>query len=262
MKTKFGVILILLSFIVLGSNAFAAVDYTFKGTITRTENRSIVPDNSPQCDGSTPTMPTVNYSVTLIDSTVTDFSFRIVKKSDNSAYYNSLGHTIITSGGSKNFDLATGELTYTITGIPKTSEILIVRLYTNSGGTGSPYSEQEISVSSDTRPKAGFVTFGNVGDGSDGGSQGSISSVGGFVTSASISNGASYSQITVNFTALDDASYVAMVTLQSSTGTRFSSNNVTTPVVYDKQTGSFKVLIEDNGVDIEDLRMDLVLQAY
>ncbi|MBI3260482.1 MAG: hypothetical protein HYZ54_13565 [Ignavibacteriae bacterium] len=262
MKTKNGIILLLICIGIFTSEAFAAVDYTFKTNVTRTETRSIVPDNSPNCDGSTPTMPTINYDVTIIDSQFTDFSFRIVKKSDLSAYYNSLNHTVITSGGSQNFDLTNGELTYTITGIPKTNEILIVRFYKNAGGTGSPYYEQEISISSNTRPQAGFVTFGNVGDNSDGGGAGAITATGGAISSASINNAPMYSEITVNFTDLGDANYVAMVSLESTNGTRFNSNNVSVPVIYDKTSSSFKVLLEDNGVSIEDLRLDIIIQAY
>lgn len=265
MKTKNGIILLLICIGICTSEAFAAVDYTFKTSVTRTETRQIVPDNSANCDGSTPTMPTISYDVVLIDSVFTNFSFRIFKKSDNSAYYNSLGHTVITSGGSQNYDLTNGELTYTITGIPKTNEILIVKFYKNSGGTGTADFEQEISISSNTRPQAGFVTFGNVGNGSVNGDNtgvpGSITSTGGFVTGASISNGNLASEITVNFTDLGDANYVAMVTLYSNSN-EYLSNNVTVPVVYAKGSSSFKVLIEDVGGFYQDLRLDIIIQAY
>lgn len=262
MKTKYGIILLLICIVTFSFDAIAAVDYTFKTSVTRTESRSIVPDNSANCDGSVPNLPTINYNVTLIDSVFTDFSFRIVKKSDLSAYYNSLGHTVITSGGGQNFDLATGELTYTITGIPKTNEILIVRFYKNNDGSGSPYSEQEISISSNTRPQAGFVVFGNVGDGSDGGAAGAVTSTGGAISGATINNAATYSEVTVNFTDLGDANYVVMVSLESTTGTRFNSNEVAVPVVFDKTSSSFKVLLEDNGAIIENLRLDIIIQAY
>lgn len=262
MKTKYGIILLLICIGLFTSEAFAAVDYTFKTSVTRSETRQIVPDNSANCDGSTPTMPTISYDVVLIDSVFSNFSFRIFKKSDNSAYYNSLGHTVITSGGSQNYDLTNGELTYTITGIPKTNEVLIVKFYKNSGGTGTADFEQEISISSNTRPQAGFVVFGNVGDGTDGGGAGSISSTGGAISGASISNAAAYSEITVNFTDLGDANYVAMVSLESTNGSRFNSNNVAVPVVFAKTSSSFKVLLEDNGASIEDLRLDIIIQAY
>ncbi len=263
MKTKYGIILLLICIVTFSFDALAAVDYTFKTTVTRTESRSIVPDNSPNCDGSTPSLPTINYSVTLIDSVFTDFSFRIVKKSDLSAYHNSLGHTVVTSGGGQNFNLATGELTYTITGITKINEILIVRFYKNNDGSGSPYSEQEISISSNTRPQAGFVTFGNVGNGTnDGGAAGAITETGGAISSASIVNDNDYSDITVNFTDLGDANYVAMVSLQSITD-RFNCNNVRPPVVFNKTSNSFKIFIEkDPNTNPQDLRLDIIIQAY
>ena len=267
MKTKYGIILLLIGIVACSFETFAA-DYTYKVTVTRTENRSIVPDNSANCDGSVPTLPTINYSVTMIDSNFTQFSIRIVKKSDLSAYYSTgLSNLTVTHGG--NFNLATGELTHTITGIPKINETLIIRFYKNGGATGSPYAEQELTIATDTRAKAGYVTFGNVGNGDifanggdNSGNPGSISSYGGFVTSASISNSAQASEITVNFTALDDANYVAMVSVTS--GDPYNSNNIMVPVVYNKTSGSFKILMEDNAypTTVESIRLDLILQAY
>jgi len=259
MKTKFGVILILLCLIALSADALA-VNYTFKTTVTRTESRSIVPDNSANCDGSAPSLPTINYNVTLIDSNFTQFTIKIVKKSDNSDYFGPVTAGV-THGG--NFNLATGELTYTITGITKTNEILIVKFYKGASAAGTPDAEQEISVSSNTRPQAGYVTFGNVGNGaSDGGSPGSITGFGGFITNASINNGNTSSNITINFTALDDANYTANVSLVGISNI-VNNSQVTCPVIYSKTTSSLVIFLSDvDNPAIQDLRLDIVIQSY
>jgi hypothetical protein len=259
MKTKYGIILLLIGIIVCSVDALA-FDYTFKTTVTREVTNTLQFDNTPGCDGSTPNNPPIEYKARYIDSFFTHFSIRIVKKSDNSAYFDGGNHTVVHGG---NFNLETGELTYTIADIPKTKEILVIRFYTNNNASGQPYAEQEISATGDTRGKAGYVTFGNVGDGSDGGGGGgAISGYDGVVTGASISNGVNYSEITVNFQDFGDANYAAMVSVQS-IGNRFNDNNITTPVVYAKNGTSFKVLLEKNPTgNPANLRLDIIIQPY
>ncbi len=255
MKTKYGIILLLSCIVLFSYNAFA-VDYTLKTTITRTENRSIVPDNSPNCDGSTPTLPTVNYSVTLIDSTVTVFSVKVFKKSDNSLWYDDLNHTIVTSGGGQNYDLATGELTHTITGIPATKEILIARIYLNAGGTGSPYKEQEFSIAKNSRPSGGFITIGDIGSGT------TIGGFGGVATGGSKTNpGGNSSIITVNIETQEDANYVVMLNAVSLGTLDWDNDFLFHPVVVNKTTTSFDIYLEDGGAT-ENLRFDIIIQPY
>lgn len=254
MKTKYGMILLLSCIVLFSYNAFA-VDYTLKTTITRTENRSIVPDNSPNCDGSTPSMPTVNYSVTLIDSSVTVFSIKVFKKSDNSLYHSDLNHTIVTSGGGQNYDLATGELTHTITGIPSTKEILIARIYLNSGGTGSPFAEQEFSIAVNSRPAAGFIDVGDIASGT------SIGSFGGVVTGGSKSSAGSTSTITVNIEDQEDANYVVAVSVRG-LGTDTWDNEQTIPIVTSQSSNSFTVYLEETNNTVQDLRLMFIVQRY
>lgn len=256
MKTKFGVILILLCLIALSADALA-VNYTFKTTVTRTESRSIVPDNSANCDGSAPTLPTINYNVTLIDSNFTQFTIKIVKKSDNSDYFGPVTAGV-THGG--NFNLATGELTYTITGITKTNEILIVKFYKGASAAGTPDAEQEISVSSNTRPQAGFINIGDIAL-NDNTTHG-LGTFGGIVTGGStFSNDAVGTYITVNFPTQEDTDYIVMLTYHS-LGAVGSDNNVRMPVVYNKTTTSFEVYIEEINASGQNLRLDIILQHY
>ena len=254
MKTKYGIIL-LLSCIVLFSNNASAVDYTLKTSITRTENRSIVPDNSPNCDGSTPSMPTVNYSVTLIDSSVSVFSVKVFKKSDNSLYLDDLNHAIVTSGGGQNYDLSTGELTHTITGLTGTKEILIARIYLNAGGTGSPYAEQEFSIAVNSRPAAGYIDIGDIASGT------TIGSYGGVVTGGSKSSAGSTSTITVNIEDQDDANYVVAVSVRS-LGTDTWDNDQTIPIVTSQNATSFTVYLEETNNTVQDIRLMFIVQRY
>lgn len=252
MKTKYGIIL-LLSCIVLFSYNALAVDYTIKTTVTRTENRSIVPDNSANCDGSTPTLPTVNYSVTLIDSNFTDFSIRVFKKSDNSLWHTNLGNTVVHGG---NFDLATGELEHTITGIPATKEVLIARVYLNSGGTGSPYSEQEFSIAVNARPAAGFANIGDIGSFDN-----TVGSYGGVVTNVSKTSSASASEITVTIENQEDANYVVMTSVRSLGNSSFD-NDIHLPIVTSQSATSFVVFIEEPAAVTQDIRLMFIVQRY
>lgn len=251
MKTKYGIILLLSCIVLFSYNAFA-VDYTIKTAVTRTENRSIVPDNSPNCDGSTPSMPTVNYSVTLIDSTITVFSVRVFKKSDNSLWHTNLNNAVNGS----NYDLATGELEYTITGIPATKETLIARIYLNSGGTGAAYAEQEFSIAINTKPVAGFANVGDMGS-----FDSNVGSFGGVVTNVSKSSDANSSEMTVTIENQEDANYVVMTSVRS-LGNPGLDNDIHQPVVTDQTATSFKVLIEQTNNVTQDLRLMFVIQRY
>jgi len=262
MKTKFGVILFLLCFVIFSFDALA-VDYTFKTTITRVVAKTITPDNTAGCDGAAVNNPPINYNVTEVDNTITSFSIRFYKKVGGALYLDDGTHAIVTSGGSKNFDLTTGEFSYTVTGITKTKDILIAKLYNQTSGE-TLITELEMSASSsNVRVQAGYVSFGNIGNGSGAGSAGSISAYGGAISSASISNpDATTSDITVNFDDLGDTDYVAIVTLQGLSGASGSNRNATVPIVHSKSSSSFKVNLGEIGDTSQNLRLDFIIQGY
>lgn len=258
MKTKFGVILFLISFIALSTVA-SAVDYELKTTLTRTETRTLTPVNPALCDGTTPApLPPRTYNVSLIDSTITHFSIRIVKKVGGAVH-----HTVATTAIGSYLDLATGEFTYNVTGIPKTKDILLIRLYNQTGGVDTILKEMEMSASSGSvRTQVGYVNFGNVGDGSGSGEAGAIAGTGGAISTASISNTPSTSEITVNFDDLGDTDYITLVTLQRLSGSLSNNSDVSVPVVHSKTSNSFKVYIKELTDTTQDLRLDILIQGY
>jgi hypothetical protein len=255
-------LIVCLGFIVWNGGLLKAqtIDYAFEAAITKTETKTMtVPDDN--CGGITITGATYDYDETTVNTDFTVFSFRVFKKSNlNTSIYEVLNIAKVNGG---NFNTTSGKLTYTVAGIPKSTQTLVVRLYLNANGTGTAYAEREISGSGAGPgnaprpvPVFGKLTFGDIG------LSNAVNGAAGFITGGSIaSDGDNRSVITVNIEDQETTNYVVNVTLSSNDGTPAEADHlgIITPIVHAKTATSFKVLIIDDGVGTQNLNLDCIL---
>jgi hypothetical protein len=255
MKTFYGISLFLLCFIVSYSDILA-VDVTIKTNLMRTRTETVSAGaTSASCGGGAPAAPQVfTFDVTVVDSVTTQFTVRVVEKDNTSNVIEGPSTHNIVNG--VNYNLATGELTHTITGIPPSKKVLVVELYKGNTVGGSPYFSQEITTRSETGP--GVLTIGDVGDGT------SVSGEAGIIIGGSKSNpNASSSEITVDIKEQVDAEYIVLLTIDSpTTGVRQENSQIRTPVIYDKSATSFKVYLYDPTASVQNIRLNVVIQSY
>lgn len=255
MKTFYGIALFLLCFIVSYSDILA-VDVTIKTNLTRTRTETVSAGaTSASCGGGAPAAPQVfTFDVTVVDSVTTQFTVRVVEKENTSNVVAGPSTHAIVNG--VNYNLATGELTHTITGVPSSKKILLVQLYKGGSASGTPYFEQEISTARGTKVQSGVLDIGDIGNNSTG-----TSGAGGVVTGGSKSSDASSSTITVNIETQEDANYVVLLTMQSQ-GSALLDNDIQHPVIISKGMTSFQVYIEQTADVTQNLRLNVMIQGY
>lgn len=257
MKTFYGISLFLLCFIVSYSNILAAVDVTIKTSLMRTVTKTITASAaSGSCGNAAPADDVFTFDVQVVDSVTTQFTVRVVEKENTSTVILGPSTHDIVNGG--NYNLATGELTHTVTGIASSKKPLLLQLFKGGSASGTPYVEQEVSSARGTKVQSGVLNIGDIGNNSTG-----TSGAGGVVTGGSKSSDASSSEITVNIETQEDANYVVMVTIDSQTnGSRQENSQIRTPVVYDKQSSSFKVYLDDPSGNTQNIRLNVMIQGY
>ncbi len=257
MKTFYGISLFLLCFIVSYGDVFA-VDFTIKTNLMREYTEVITPAaaSSPSsCGGSTTLPPPMTLTMQVVDSVTTQFTVRVIEKDNPGNVL--VGPSTHAKTNGVNFNLANGELTHTITGIPPSKKVLVVELYKGNTVSGSPYFSQEITTRSESGP--GVLTIGDVGDGT------SVSGAAGIITGGSKSNpNATSSEITVNIKEQVDAEYIVLLTIDSPTaGVRLANSTISTPVIYNKTATSFQVYLADPSmVNIQNIRLNVMIQGY
>ncbi|MFN9340405.1 MAG: hypothetical protein ACK6BZ_13050 [Candidatus Kapaibacterium sp.] len=259
MKTFYGISLFLLCFIVSYGDAFAAVDVTIKTSLMRTITQTIITGaSSGSCGNAAPEPDTLNFEIKVVDSVTTQFTVRVVEKENTSVEVLSPSTHAINFGMGGNYNRANGELTHTVTGIPSSKKPLLLQLFKGGSASGTPYVEQEVSSARGTKVQSGVLTIGDIGNFDN-----SLGSAGGVVTGGSKSSDGSSSEITVNIETQEDANYVVMVTIDSQTnGSRQENSQIRTPVVYDKQSSSFKVYLNDPIGSTQNIRLNVMIQGY
>lgn len=260
MKTFYGISLFLLCFIVSYGDAIA-VDVTIKTSLTRTVTKTITASAaSGSCGGAAPADDVFTFDVQVVDSNVAQFTVRVVEKENTSNVVLGPSTHAINSGGGGNYNLATGELTHTVTGIPSNKKPLLLQLFKGGSASGQPYVEQEVSSARGTKVQSGVITIGDVGNDSD---DASLPGALGVVMSGSKDSDANASEITVNIGTQEDANYVVLVTIDSQAdGSRQENSQIRTPVVYDKQVSSFKVYLYDTLGNTQNIRLNVMIQGY
>lgn len=255
MKTFYGISLFLLCFIVSYGDILAAVDVTIKTSLTRTVTKTITASAaSGSCGNAAPADDVFTFDVQVVDSAVTQFTVRVVEKENTSVEILGPSTHAIVNGG--NYNLATGELTHTVTGIPSSKKPLLLQLFKGGSASGQPYIEQEVSSARGTKVQSGVLDIGDIASGT------TVSSPGGVVTGGSKSNNGSSSIITVNIEPQEDPNYVVMVTIQSLSGDPDLDNDIKVPVIRNRNSTSFQVYLFETTGDLQDLRLHVMIQGY
>ncbi len=148
--------------IALALNMAKAEDFVFKTVLVKTVSKSITPAAYATCDGSpAPPSTPINYDVTEVMKTPGDFtalSIKVFYSDDlNTVKYSFLN---LTPAG-VNFNSATGEISYTMTGITQTRKKLTARLYLNGTGSDPKYQDQDFytSLVGDNPPIGSIIPY-------------------------------------------------------------------------------------------------------
>jgi hypothetical protein len=142
------------------------VDVTIKTSLTRTVTKTITASaSSGSCGNAAPADDVFTFDVQVVDSNVTQFTVRVVEKENTSNEVLGPSTHAINSGGGGNYNLATGELTHTVTGIPSSKKPLLLQLFKGGSASGTPYVEQEVSSARGTKVQSGVLDIGDVAGG-------------------------------------------------------------------------------------------------
>jgi len=259
MKTFYGISLFLLCFIVSYGDILAAVDVTIKTSLTRTVTKTITASAaSGSCGNAAPADDVFTFDVQVVDSAVTQFTVRVVEKENTSNVVLGPSTHAINSGGGGNYNLATGELTHTVTGIPSSKKPLLLQLFKGGSASGQPYIEQEVSSARGTKVQSGVINLGDIGNNSD---DASLSGAAGVVTGGSKDSDANSSTITVNIETQEDPNYVVMLSIQS-LGTVNWDNDLEQPIIVSKTSSSFQIYLWDTSLFTQNIRLNVMIQGY
>jgi hypothetical protein len=271
MKDIFKMLPIAAVFMLFMISALQAADQQFEFTFTKTVPKTVSVSISAVLQSlvdCTPAPTNLDYDEETPDSNVNSVIIRTFKKSESrnigSEWHSSGAINIVTSGGGKNYDLASGQFKYTVTNIPATEEPLIGLVYKNGSSTPADSLEFSASPASSSGgprpvPRAGYVNLGDIGSNSG---AGTAVTYGGFATDASKTNGSDYSIITVTMSNQDNTNYTIQATLNSNDNTLGIMRTVDPVVIYDKTATGFKILVPENGNVVQDIRIDLLLLKY
>jgi hypothetical protein len=105
---------------------------------------------------------------------------------------------------------------------------------------------------------AGVVTFGDINSGS-----GSLT-VTGDISSATKDGGGT--RLVINFPDLGNTNYVAIITMEStrsnSDGSLSQDNDLSTPIILEKTSSSFRVMLEETGSVVQSLKINVLIVTF